>query len=49
MFSPFSVMIIIVLVGYCVYIFTSHVVHLYVNGDVCDITGEPRKTRVKFR
>lgn len=47
--SPFSVTIIIALVGYCVYILTSHVVHLYVNGDVCDITGEPRKTRVKFR
>lgn len=23
--------------------------HLYVNGEVCDVTGEPRQARVKYR
>ncbi|XP_019851529.1 PREDICTED: endoplasmic reticulum lectin 1-like isoform X2 [Amphimedon queenslandica] len=27
----------------------NHVTHLYVSGDVCDLTGQPRQARVKFR
>lgn len=28
---------------------SSHVTHLYVDGDLCDVTQQPRKSRVKFR
>lgn len=27
----------------------SHVTHLYSDGDVCDVTNNPRNVRVKFR
>ncbi len=31
------------------YTLISHVIHLYVNGDVCDVTGVARTCQVKYK
>jgi endoplasmic reticulum lectin 1 len=27
----------------------NHVIHYYGDGDMCDVTGKPRQTRIKFK